>query len=130
MTGIEPRPQRWEARVLPLCHRGPHQQVMDNFTHMISILSSFIEEKQETTTCIAFCNYLTSEVEGSEEKDFQQFEKGGYKASQEHSKQGRRMQSSAPAATTDTFMKLKSNFNICATNFTTVPQVSTVTAAS
>ena len=22
MTGIEPRPQRWEARVLPLCHRG------------------------------------------------------------------------------------------------------------
>ena len=25
MTGIEPRPQRWEARVLPLCHRGPLQ---------------------------------------------------------------------------------------------------------
>ena len=24
MTGIEPRPQRWEVRVLPLCHRGPH----------------------------------------------------------------------------------------------------------
>ena len=23
MMGIEPRPQRWEARVLPLCHRGP-----------------------------------------------------------------------------------------------------------
>ena len=23
LTGIEPRPQRWEARVLPLCHRGP-----------------------------------------------------------------------------------------------------------
>ena len=23
-TGIEPRPQRWEARVLPLCHRGPY----------------------------------------------------------------------------------------------------------
>ena len=21
--GTEPRPQRWEARVLPLCHRGP-----------------------------------------------------------------------------------------------------------
>ena len=21
--GIEPWPQRWEARVLPLCHRGP-----------------------------------------------------------------------------------------------------------
>ena len=24
MLGIEPRPQRWEARVLPLCHRGPY----------------------------------------------------------------------------------------------------------
>ena len=23
LTGIEPWPQRWEARVLPLCHRGP-----------------------------------------------------------------------------------------------------------
>ena len=23
MTGIELRPQRWEVRVLPLCHRGP-----------------------------------------------------------------------------------------------------------
>ena len=23
LTGIEPRPRRWEARVLPLCHRGP-----------------------------------------------------------------------------------------------------------
>ena len=24
VTGIEPQPQRWEARVLPLCHRGPY----------------------------------------------------------------------------------------------------------
>ena len=23
VPGIEPRPQRWEARGLPLCHRGP-----------------------------------------------------------------------------------------------------------
>ena len=23
MLGTKPRPQRWEARVLPLCHRGP-----------------------------------------------------------------------------------------------------------
>ena len=23
MPGTEPRPHRWEARVLPLCHRGP-----------------------------------------------------------------------------------------------------------
>ena len=26
-TGIEPRPQRWEARVLPLCHRGPDKSL-------------------------------------------------------------------------------------------------------
>ena len=25
MLGIEPRPQRWEARVLQLCHRGPEK---------------------------------------------------------------------------------------------------------
>ena len=25
MTGIEPRPQRWEARVLQLCHCGPQK---------------------------------------------------------------------------------------------------------
>ena len=24
LTGIEPRPQRWDARVLPLCHHGPY----------------------------------------------------------------------------------------------------------
>ena len=24
VLGTEPRPQRWEARVLPLCHRGPY----------------------------------------------------------------------------------------------------------
>ena len=33
MTGTEPRPQRWEARVLPLCHRGP----LPCFTHEIQI---------------------------------------------------------------------------------------------
>ena len=26
MPGIEPRPQRWETRVLPLCHHGPSLQ--------------------------------------------------------------------------------------------------------
>ena len=25
MPGTEPRPQRWEARVLPLCHHGPYE---------------------------------------------------------------------------------------------------------
>ena len=29
ITGIEPRPQRWEAKVLPLCHRGPSWHVFN-----------------------------------------------------------------------------------------------------
>ena len=29
VPGIEPRPQRWEARVLPLCHRGPYIPIDD-----------------------------------------------------------------------------------------------------
>ena len=52
------------------------QQVMDQFTQirtMVTMLSSFLGQKQETTTCAAFCNYLSSEVEGLEEKDFQTF---------------------------------------------------------
>ena len=32
VPGIEPRPQRWEARVLPLCHRGPSLVVEDKGT--------------------------------------------------------------------------------------------------
>ena len=34
MTGIEPRPQRWEARVLPLCHRGPLTNHMANHMYI------------------------------------------------------------------------------------------------
>ena len=30
MTGIEPQPQRWEARVLPLCHCGPQHSKEDS----------------------------------------------------------------------------------------------------
>ena len=50
-----------------------NQQVMDQFIQMRTMLSSFLGQKQETTTCAAFCNYLVSEVEGLEEKDFQTF---------------------------------------------------------
>ena len=28
VPGIEPRPQRWEARVLPLCHCGPNIYIL------------------------------------------------------------------------------------------------------
>ena len=29
VPGIKPRPQRWEAKVLPLCHRGPAMKLKD-----------------------------------------------------------------------------------------------------
>ena len=31
ILGIEPGPQRWEARVLPLCHRGPDNSPKKHF---------------------------------------------------------------------------------------------------
>ena len=46
------------------------QQVADQFTQMRTMLSSFLGQKQETTTCTAFCNYLASDMEGFVEKDF------------------------------------------------------------
>ena len=36
MPGIEPRLQRWEARVLPLCHCGPPFDTMINIYFCIS----------------------------------------------------------------------------------------------
>ena len=53
MTGIKPRPQRWEARVLPLCHCGPPtvlfvrlptpvcMQHMHGFLHLFAIRMIF-----------------------------------------------------------------------------------------
>ena len=41
LTGIEPRPQRWEARVLPLCHRGPLLLVSEHLTHCYNKLHLF-----------------------------------------------------------------------------------------
>ena len=34
VPGIEPRPQRWEARVLPLCHRGPLKEKRRNAIYL------------------------------------------------------------------------------------------------
>ena len=64
------------------CDQTPHkpwcsfpmvdQQFMDQFAQMKTMLSSFLGLRQESTR-IAFCNYLTSEVEVLEERDFQTF---------------------------------------------------------
>ena len=37
VPGTEPRPQRWEARVLPLCHRGPEMPVSQIISQMAKI---------------------------------------------------------------------------------------------
>ena len=38
MPGTEPRPQRWEARVLPLCHRG----MLESNNTLVNTFSSFM----------------------------------------------------------------------------------------
>ena len=35
MPGTETRPQRWEARVLPLCHRGPPNEELRGIFHFL-----------------------------------------------------------------------------------------------
>ena len=49
LTGIEPRPQRWEARVLPLCHRGPC---------MYSKLHKYLLQLLNDTLCLPTCIHL------------------------------------------------------------------------
>ena len=46
------------------------QQVMDQFTRMKTMLSSFLWPMEKEITRTAFCNYLASEVEASEDGDF------------------------------------------------------------
>ena len=67
------QPQQVTSPTAPLGCSSVNQQVMDQFTQMITMLSSFLGQKQETTTHTVFCNYLASEVEGLDERDFQTF---------------------------------------------------------
>ena len=90
---------------------------------MRTMLSSFLGQKQETTTTIAFCNYLALEVEGLEEKDSQTFSNEAVKFLS-HIQSRAEERDNQPQQPTDTFMKLQCNFNICATD------ISTATAAS
>ena len=46
VTEIEPRPQRWEVRVLPLCHRGPSNPVTDPTTLLLVAKSCRVIEKK------------------------------------------------------------------------------------
>ena len=42
VLGTEPRPQRWEARVLPLCHRGPLLDAVNNILYPLSFIHLFV----------------------------------------------------------------------------------------
>ena len=50
VTGIEPRPQRWEARVLPLCHRGPISSLVIQFTSVRVHHKKYIYKKDFVST--------------------------------------------------------------------------------
>ena len=67
------QPQHVRSPTATSGHSLVDQQVMDQFTHMRSMLALFIGQRKATTTRSAFCNYLALEVEGLEEKDFQTF---------------------------------------------------------
>ena len=95
------------------------------FVEMRIMLSSFLGQKQKTTRT-AFCNYLASEVEVLEDKGFQTFRNEAVKLlSSIQTRADEREPSAPPATSTDTFTKLKCNFNICATNISTTTATST-----
>ena len=64
-----------------------NKQVMDQFGQMKTMLSSFFGPRQETTR-IVFCNYLASELEALEDRDFQTF-KDKTETFKQHPEQGR-----------------------------------------
>ena len=67
------QPQKVTSPTAASGHSSFDQEVMDQFKQMRNMLSSFLGQKQERTTCTAFYNYLASDVEGLEEKDFKTF---------------------------------------------------------
>ena len=48
VPGTEPRPQRWEARVLPLCHRDPLPGTMDHECEQFSFFNNISESMHLT----------------------------------------------------------------------------------
>ena len=58
VTGIEPRPQRWEARVLPLCHRGP-QIICINFSILSTYNNAYINFKHINCYLLLYHIFIT-----------------------------------------------------------------------
>ena len=59
VTGIESRPQRWEARVLPLCHRGPWLLLK------VRLLLSFSWINQQRLILLIMIRFLILSAPGS-----------------------------------------------------------------
>ena len=67
VTGIEPRPQRWEARVLPLCHRGPRFHVDCLFVYLgfyvafntVQVISRRVVGRAEETSTYSSLGFCT-----------------------------------------------------------------------
>ena len=62
--GTEPRPQRWEARVLPLCHRGPIQCVESDFKTQINKITFNFPARFRTYRPNCICTGLTGHCLG------------------------------------------------------------------
>ena len=55
MTGIEPQLQRWEARVLPLCHRGPFVLCESSCWHLCKHTNPPLYSYNQKEKNIDFC---------------------------------------------------------------------------
>ena len=56
VPGFEPRPQRWEARVLPHCHRGPLKKDNTGSLHKpICTIETPIKSRRSTSILILIC---------------------------------------------------------------------------
>ena len=56
--GIEPRPQRWEARVLPLCHRGPPAHVLKNVYNLPYSMAKTLSKEWKNIQMKYLASYL------------------------------------------------------------------------
>ena len=105
------QPQQVTTSTAASGHSSVDRQVMDQFTQMRSMVSLFLGQKQETTTHTVFCNYLGSEVEGLEDRDFQTFRNEAVKLlsniqskAEEHGRQPQHQTLSRSSSTASTFV--------------------------
>ena len=65
VPGIESRPQRWEARVLPLCHHGPSNIYRGNCTEQCDLRIRYHCELQldQELSCLDLCHNTSRKYE-------------------------------------------------------------------